>query len=98
MTEPTTQQGRPVLVTTAHRGVFFGYADKTDGAIIQLRRGRNCVYWTADLRGFIGLAAIGPSPSCRIGPAADIEVRDITAVVEVSTEAVEKWEQGPWMR
>lgn len=90
------KQGRPVLVTTAHKGVFFGYADKTDGATIKLKRARLCVYWTADLRGFMGLASQGPSASCRIGQPADIELRDITAVVAVTPEAVQKWETGPW--
>ena len=75
--------GRPVLVTTAHRGVFFGYADKTDGETIELKRARLCVYWTADLRGFMGLAASGPSSGCRIGPPADIELRAITAVARL---------------
>jgi hypothetical protein len=28
---------RAVLVTTSHRGVFFGYASDTDGATIKLR-------------------------------------------------------------
>jgi hypothetical protein len=88
--------GRPVLVTTAHRGVFFGYADKTDGETIRLKRARLCVYWTADLRGFMGLASQGPKSGCKIGPAADIELRAITSVVAVSPEAVEKWESAPW--
>ena len=87
---------RAVLVTTAHKGVFFGYATDTDGTTIKLKRARLCVYWTADLRGFMGLAAVGPSASCRIGPSADIELRDITAVVEVSAAAVAKWEKAPW--
>lgn len=87
---------RAVLVTTAHKGVFFGYADDTSGDTIALRRARNCVYWSADVRGFMGLAASGPSSSCRIGPAADIEVRAITSVVEVTPEAVAKWEKSPW--
>lgn len=87
---------RPVLVTTAHRGVFFGYADKTDGDTISLKRARLCVYWTADLRGFMGLASHGPGAGCKIGPAADIELRAITAVVAVSPEAVAKWEAAPW--
>jgi hypothetical protein len=42
------------------------------------------------------LAANGPSKSCRIGPAADITLRSITAVLEVSPEAVTKWEAAPW--
>ena len=87
---------RAVLVTTAHRGVFFGYAKNTVGATIKLRGARMCVYWSADLRGFMGLASQGPNASCKIGPAADIELRDITSVTEVSPEAVEKWEKAPW--
>lgn len=87
---------RAVIVTTAHRGVFFGYATKTDGDTIALKRARLCVYWTADLRGFMGLAANGPSNGCRIGPAADIELRAITSVVAVAPEAVAKWESAPW--
>jgi len=87
---------RAVLVTTAHRGVFFGYAKNTAGETIHLRAARLCVYWSADLRGFMGLAAHGPSSSCRIGPAADIELRNITAVVAVSPKAVEAWERAPW--
>ena len=85
------------MVTTAHRGVFFGYADgDTSGSTIKLTRARCCVYWSADVRGFMGLAANGPTPGCRIGPAADIELRDITSVVEVTPVAVERWEAAPW--
>ena len=60
---------RAVIVTTAHRGVFFGYAENTDGETISLKRARLAVYWTADLRGFMGLASIGPTAACKIGPA-----------------------------
>jgi len=87
---------RAVLVTTVHKGVFFGYASETGGQTIKLRAARLCVSWTSDLRGFMGLASHGPTASCRIGPAADIEVRDITSVVECSAPAIEKWEKAPW--
>ena len=89
---------RAVLVTTAHRGVFFGYATDTDGATIELRAARNCVYWSADARGFLGLASHGPTSSCRIGPAADLQLRDITSVAEVTEEATKRWEQAPWSK
>lgn len=92
----TAPKGRPVVVTTAHRGVFFGYADDTDGETITLRGGRLCVYWSADVRGFMGLAATGPTKGCRIGPPATITVRAITAVLECSPAAVEAWERAPW--
>lgn len=92
----TKTKERPVLVTTAHRGVFFGYATKTAGDVVALKRARLCLYWSADVKGFMGLAANGPSASCRIGPAADIELRAVTAVLEVTPEAVAKWEAAPW--
>ncbi len=90
------QVPRPVLVTTAHRGVFFGYARQTDGETITLERARLCVYWSADVRGFMGLAANGPISGCRIGPPADIELRAITSVVTVTPEAAAKWDAFKW--
>ena len=89
-------QRRPVVVTTAHRGVFFGYAEQTDGEQIALKDARLCLYWSADVKGFMGLAATGPSQSCRVGPAADITLRDITAVLECTPEAVTAWQAAPW--
>jgi hypothetical protein len=87
---------RAVLVTTAHRGVFFGYATNTDGETIALRRARLCLYWSRDVKGFMGLASEGPSAGCRVGPPADITLRNITAVVTVDPDAVTRWESGPW--
>jgi hypothetical protein len=83
---------RPVLVTTEHRGVFYGYATRTQGETIVLVRARNCIYWSSDVGGFMGLAARGPSSSCRIGPPADIELRAITSVVEVTPDAAKRWD------
>lgn len=89
-----------VVVTTEHRGVFFGYVDpksvKED--IIEMRAARNCVYWSSDIRGFMGLASTGPSNSCKIGPAADIELRKITSVMKCTPAATEAWEKAPWTR
>lgn len=89
-------QERPVLVTTEYKGVFFGYATETDGEIVKLRRARNCLMWTVIERGFMGLAAMGPSKGCRIGPPADIALRGITSVVEVTPVAMQAWESAPW--
>ena len=86
----------PVIVTTAHRGVFFGYAADVDGEMIALKDSRLCVYWSTDMKGFMGLAANGPSASCRIGPKADITLRNITAVLTVTPEAEQKWLAAPW--
>ncbi len=86
-----TKAERAVIVTTAHRGVFFGFATDTDGEIISLKRARLCIYWSADLRGFMGLASHGPNGNCKIGPPADITLRSITAVLEVTPEAEKRW-------
>lgn len=87
---------RAVVVTTSYRGVFFGYATNTDGETIKLRAARNCVYWPASQKGFVGLASTGPLQGARIGPAADMELRGITAVLECTQEAVAAWESGLW--
>jgi hypothetical protein len=84
---------RPVLVTTEYRGVFFGYANDTAGDVIILRNCRNCIYWPSSQGGFGGLASEGPAKGSRIGAkVSQIELRKITAVAEVTAEAVEKWE------
>lgn len=90
------QNEQAVIVTTEHRGVFFGYATEIDGETIELKRARLCLYWSADVRGFMGLASGGPTNGCRIGPPADIVLRKITAVLSVTPEAVKAWESAPW--
>lgn len=87
---------RAVVVTTEHKGIFMGYATDTAGDTIKLRSARLCVYWSSDLRGFMGLASHGPNSNCKIGPAADIELRGITCVIEVTKEAEERWSKAPW--
>jgi hypothetical protein len=89
--ESMAKKERAVIVTTAHRGVFFGYATDTDGETISLKRARLCLYWSADLRGFMGLASMGPNGGCKIGATADITLRSVTAVMEVTPDAEAKW-------
>jgi hypothetical protein len=91
-----TTKERAVVVTTEYWGVFFGYATDTSGSIIKLRAGRNCLYWSAAVRGFAGLAATGPDKDSRVGPAADMEIRAVTAVLDVTPAAAAAWELGPW--
>ena len=87
-----------VLVTTSHRGVFFGYASGDMAKdTITIKNARNCIYWSVDVKGFLGLAANGPTGSCKIGPkVTSINLLGVTSVSEVSPEAVEKWEKHPW--
>jgi hypothetical protein len=98
-----TSATEPVIVTTAHKGVFFGYVPRgetrSDAQTIRLERARMCVYWSADVRGVMGLAATGPVNGCKIGPAVPaITLRGVTSVMEVSEDAAAKWESAPWAR
>jgi len=87
-----------IVVTTAHKGVFFGYTtDDVSNKTLSLKRARMCVYWSADVRGMPGLAGAGPTSSCRVSPAADIDaLHDVTGVWRATPEAVEAWEAQPW--
>jgi hypothetical protein len=87
---------RAVLVTTKHRGVFFGYATNTSGETIKLRAARNCLFWPIENKGFLGLAGVGPLKGARVGPIADIELRNITCVAECTPTAISAWESAPW--
>lgn len=95
---PNCKKERAVVVTTVHRGVFFGYTAETGGETIHLRAARCCIYWPAANKGFLGLAGDGPLGGAKIGPAADIELRGITCVAECTPQAVEAWEKAPWAR
>lgn len=82
---------RPVIVCTSYRGVFFGFAESTDGDVIKLKDARMAIYWGTD-RGVMQLAETGPTDKSKISAKADIEVRSITAVFEVAPEALKAWE------
>ena len=94
MEKKSTKKLRPVIVTTLHRGVFFGYADDTKCDAIQLKRARMAIYW-GTTRGLLELAETGPTPKSRISARADLEVRSVTSVIEVAPAAVERWEAAP---
>lgn len=87
---------KPVLVTTEFRGVFYGKV-KNDSKLpgeITLQDARNCIYWSSDCNGFLGLASGGPTPSCKIGSMVkELTLYKITSVTPVSKEASKKWEE-----
>ena len=91
--------GRPVIVCTDKRGVFFGYCKNTTGDPITMERPRMVVYWSADVKGIMGLAATGPTTGCKVTAAPPrIELRGVSCVIEVSPEAVKAWEGAPWAK
>jgi len=94
---PVPTAERPVVICTDKRGVFFGYATDTTGAVIVLKRPQMCVYWAKSVKGVLGLAADGPNSECRVTDAPPaIELRGITCVIECSERAAKAWESKPW--
>lgn len=82
---------RPVIICTEFRGVFFGYAEDTGGDTISLKRARMAIYW-GTTKGVMELAETGPTSKSRISARADVELRKVSAVFEVTEQAAQKWE------
>lgn len=101
-THTTTQEataGEHVVVTTSHRGVFFGQlAGPRDGKTVRLTGAQMCVYWSADVQGVLGLARSGPSKSCKVTRSVPgiTTLHDVTAVMDATGEAVDAWQDRPW--
>lgn len=85
------EEQRPVIVCTEHRGVFFGYASDTSGNTVNLKDARMAIAF-GTTKGVMQLAETGPTERSKISAKADIEVRKVTAVFEVSPEAQAKWD------
>jgi hypothetical protein len=94
----TTVDKLPVVVTTAHKGVFFGYlTGDRESKTAELTRAQMCVYWSSDVRGVLGLAATGPSRLCKVTPAVPkMTLQDVTGVMDATPEAVTAWQGKPW--
>lgn len=91
----------PCLITTdsSKRGVFMGFIDPEDAdkETIIADEVRMAVYWSKDVRGVVGLAAKGPTKNCRITAAAKkATLKGVTAVLEITNEALEAWRKEPW--
>lgn len=94
-TKPANSQA--VLVTTSHRGVFFGYAVDTNSKTIKITNARNCIYWPISVRGFVGLASAGPNKDTKVGPVAEeMTLHDVTAVLKCSDVAEKAWLTANW--
>lgn len=89
------EKGTPVLVTTKFRGVFFGrfvtMFDGGEGAT--LSGARNCISWTKECGGFLGLAKVGPVGESKIGPPVEtLHLKGVTSIASCSPEATELWD------
>ena len=91
----------PVLLTTDKdkRGVFFGYieektAHKDDLVVYDAQM---AIYWSSDVKGVLGLAATGPTKSCRISkPVPKALIKGVVFVGTVTDDAERAWRKQPW--
>ena len=88
---------RHVVVTTNKRGVFAGTLESAGPETVVLTAAQMCIYWSAETRGVLGLAATGPAEGSRVGPAVPrLELSGVTAVVDMTDTAIERWREMPW--
>lgn len=89
-------KARRILVTTAHRGVFYGHLDpkyKDTDKTLALLNARNIIYW-AGSRGFLGVAATGPDSGSKVGSVAErVVLHDVTSVTDCTAAAATKIEE-----
>lgn len=91
--------GLKCVVTTAHRGVFYGEVLSYDPStkVVEMANSRVAVYWPTTVRGFIGLAFTGPLPGSRISPAAPFaQYMDVSSILVCTENAAAAWESGIW--
>lgn len=97
-TKKTATSQRAVVVTTEHKGVFFGYVadDSQLPSQITLTRARCAVRWLNG-RGFLGLSSIGPQAGSRVSPPSDrLTIYKVTSVADCAEVAIKQWELGIW--
>ena len=77
----------------------MGFIDPKDAdkETLEAHEVRMAVYWSTDVKGVIGLAANGPTKNCRISAAAKKAIiKGVTAVLELTDEALAAWRKEPW--
>ena len=91
------EAGTYVVVTTEHRGVFGGVFVSRKDREVTLSEARVCVHWSAETRGFVGLAVTGPLDGSRVSPAApELTLAGVTSISKCTEKAKDRWEQSPW--
>lgn len=86
---------KKVLITTLHKGVFYGEidadADLTAKTLTDIKNARMAIYWGTS-KGVMQLAETGPTSSSRISAKCDIPVlHDVTGVFAVTEQAATVW-------
>ena len=91
---------RPVLVGTERTSLWFGYlVGEPTRERVELERARMIAFWPEKDRLAAGLAAQGPSKEARVTPQCPrVVLFEVCSVLDVSADAVAKFEEAPWGR
>ncbi len=88
---------KPVLITTAHRGVFAGLIPDTQDLTAQsmpLKSAKMAIYW-GTTKGVMQLCETGPTANSKISAKADIPMlHAITGVFDITPAAWAVWEKA----
>lgn len=89
---------RAILIHTSRNEIFFGYStNELHEEEMLLLEARNIVRYSADNRGMIGLACVGPRKECKISySVSELYVRDIVWACSVRQEAIPFFEAAIW--
>lgn len=91
----TKRKMKPVIITTSHRGVFYGHipaTTKISAETVKMKGAKMAIYW-GTTKGLFELANTGPTDKSKISLPADMEVNAITAIIDVTPEAEAAWSQ-----
>jgi hypothetical protein len=88
-----------ILIATSSRPwtIIAGTLAAQEGDVYTLRDARMIVYFSADARGLLGVAANGPGSGARVSPRVDsVTVRGVESHVPCSDAARAAIEAEPW--
>lgn len=89
---------RAILIHTSRNEIFFGYStNELHEEEMLLLEARNIVRYSADNRGMIGLAAVGPRKQCKVSYSVpELYVRNVVWACAVRAEAIAHFEAAIW--
>src|SRR5260221_1706355 len=87
-----------LIVITEFKEIFAGYSKSDPKAdIIELTKARQVVYYSAETKGLLGLAAIGPAKDSRLSnEAPSIIIRKPVNVMIASPAAIDRFSAIIW--
>jgi len=91
-------KGLYLIILTEFKEIFAGWStDNPEGDIIKLAQARQVVYYSADTKGLLGLAANGPGKDSRVSnECPQVVVRKPVNVLLASDAAIERFKSIIW--